>query len=143
MIELENHTDLPVDRSMLEKIAASLSAKEVELLIVNDKTMQELNSTHRGKKSSTDVLSFPLEAPFGKEFGMPLGSIVVCDAFVKEQANTLGHSKEEELALLFIHGMLHLLGFDHEADNGEMRKKEEALIEAFHLPKSLIVRTEN
>ena len=145
MIELENHTDLPVDRSMLEKIAASLSTKEVELLIVNDKMMQEFNSTHRGKKSSTDVLSFPLEAPFTEEsaFGMPLGSIVICDTFVKEQANALGHSKEEELALLFIHGMLHLLGFDHEADNGEMRKKEEALIEAFHLPKSLIVRTEN
>ena len=145
MIDLENQTDLCVDREILEKIAASLSTKEVELLIVNDKTMQEFNSTHRGKESSTDVLSFPLEAPFSKEsaFGMPLGSIVICDAFVKEQAKVWGHSKEEELTLLFIHGMLHLLGFDHEVDNAEMRRREEELIEAFHLPKSLIVRTEN
>ncbi|MGJ9366302.1 rRNA maturation RNase YbeY, partial [Campylobacter jejuni] len=53
----------------------------------------------------------------------------------------LGHSYEEEISLLFIHAMLHLLGFDHENDNGEMREKEKELIEHFNLPKSLIVRT--
>jgi probable rRNA maturation factor len=49
---------------------------------------------------------------------------------------------QDELSLLFIHGMLHLLGYDHEVDNGEMRQKEATLIEAFALPNSLIIRTE-
>lgn len=59
----------------------------------------------------------------------------------KQKAKELGHSYEEEISLLFIHAMLHLLDFDHENDNGEMREKEKELIEHFNLPKSLIVRT--
>ena len=66
---------------------------------------------------------------------------VIAASFVKEQAKALGHTEQDELSLLFIHGMLHLLGFDHEEDEGEMREREEALIEMFALPKSLIVRT--
>ncbi|MGB2553760.1 rRNA maturation RNase YbeY, partial [Campylobacter sp. MOP51] len=53
----------------------------------------------------------------------------------------LGHERDSEIALLFTHGLLHLLGFDHEIDSGEMRSKECEVIEKFNLPKSLIVRT--
>jgi len=67
---------------------------------------------------------------------------VISAEYVQKGAQHFGHSCDDELALLFIHGLLHLLGYDHETDQGEMRAKEEALIKNFNLPKSLIVRTE-
>ena len=144
MIDLDNQTTLAVDLVALEKIAETLSSKEVELVITDDKSMQALNSEHRGKENLTDVLSFPMDAPFTDQsiFGMPLGSIVIAASFVKEKAKSFGHTEQDELSLLFIHGMLHLLGFDHEVDEGKMRAREKELIETFDLPKSLIVRTE-
>lgn len=142
---MDNQTNLTVDSNALEKIAEALSTKEVELVIVDDETMLALNSEHRGKESTTDVLSFPMEAPFTEQsiFGMPLGSIIIAASYVKKEAKSLGHSEQDELSLLFIHGMLHLLGFDHEVDDGEMRAREKELIEQFDLPKSLILRTES
>lgn len=144
MIDLDNQTTLAVDLEALEKIADALSNKEVELIITDDATIQKLNAEHRGKNKPTDVLSFPMEAPFTEQsiFGMPLGSIIIAESFVKEKAAEFGHSTQDELSLLFIHGMLHLLGFDHENDHGEMRMREKELIKAFDLPNSLIVRTE-
>ena len=144
MIDLDNQTDLEIDLKTLETIANELTNATVELLIVDDATMTSLNSEHRAKKHSTDVLSFPLETPFTEQpiFGMPLGSIVISDSCVKEKAAQLGHTLQDETALLFIHGMLHLLGFDHEKDEGEMRNKEKQIIQKFGLPQSLIVRTE-
>ncbi len=143
MIDLDNQTTLSFELAPLEEIASTLSTKEVELIITDDNTMKTLNSEHRGKERSTDVLSFPMDAPFTEQsiFGMPLGSIVISETYVKEKAKALGHTVQDELSLLFIHGMLHLLGFDHETDNGEMRQREEAIINQFDLPKSLIVRT--
>ena len=144
MIDLDNQTDLSLDLRKLEQIADALSTKEVELLIVDDETIASLNREHRGKESLTDVLSFPLDTPFTEQsiFGMPLGSIIIAASLVKQKATIFGHSEQDELSLLFIHGMLHLLGFDHESDDGEMRAREEVLITQFDLPKSLIVRTE-
>ena len=72
----------------------------------------------------------------------PLGSIVISYEYVQNIAQKLQHSEQEEFTLLFIHGLLHILGFDHEVDNGEMREKESAIITNYNLPKSLIVRTE-
>ena len=143
MIDLDNQTTLHFELALLEKIASSLTTKEVELIIVDDETMKALNAEYRGKETSTDVLSFPMDAPFTEQsiFGIPLGSIIISEAYVKVKAKELGHTVQDELSLLFIHGMLHLLGFDHETDNGEMRKREEAIIKQFDLPKSLIVRT--
>jgi probable rRNA maturation factor len=71
---------------------------------------------------------------------MPLGSIVISIDFVAQKAKELEHTQEEELTLLFIHGLLHLLGYNHETDKGEQREQEEALIKQFNLPTSLIVR---
>lgn len=144
MIDLDNQTTLEVNIDLLEEIAQALSTKEVELIITDDESIQALNAAYRDKNSTTDVLSFPLDAPFTEAsvFGMPLGSIVIAASFVKEKASFFGHSVQDELSLLFIHGMLHLLGFDHEVDSGEMREREAALIKQFDLPKSLIVRME-
>ena len=143
MIDLDNQTTLAVDLDALEKIAQTLSGKEVELIITDDQTIQTLNAEHRGKDVTTDVLSFPMDAPFTEQsiFGMPLGSIIIAESFVTEKAALFKHSTQDELSLLFIHGMLHLLGFDHESDEGEMRAREKELIKAFDLPDSLIVRT--
>ena len=142
MIDLDNQTTLAVDLEALEKIAESLSTNDVELIITDDATMRELNAEYREKDSITDVLSFPMDAPFTEQsvFDMPLGSIVIAASFVETKAKEHGHTVQDELSLLFIHGMLHLLGYDHETDEGEMRAREKEIIEAFDLPKSLIVR---
>ncbi|EPD3973311.1 rRNA maturation RNase YbeY [Campylobacter coli] len=122
----------------LEPIASFLSSKDVELVFVESKEMQEINLEQRKQDKITDVLSFPLE---NIDESLPLGSVVINIDLAKQKAKELGHSFEEEVSLLFIHAMLHLLGFDHEVDNGEMREKEKELIEHFNLPKSLIIRT--
>ena len=138
MIELDNRTSLNVDINLLQSIANSLSDKDIELIITDAKEMQEINKTHRNIDKSTDVLSFPYEdMPMS-----PLGSIVISSLHVEDFAKELNHSINDETALLFTHGLLHLLGLDHEVDNGEMREKEEEIIEKFKLPKSLIVRTQ-
>jgi len=105
--------------------------------------MQTINHAHRGKKSTTDVLSFPMDCSFTPEsiLGFPLGSIVISAPYVREKSALYGHTVQDELCLLFIHGMLHLLGYDHETDEGQMRTKETEIIKAFALPKSLIIRT--
>jgi len=143
IIDFENQTNLVVNMDILEKIAQSLTTKELELIIIDNTSMQELNQEHRNKNRATDVLSFPMDAPFTEPsiFGMPLGSIVICADFVREKADEFGHTLQDELSLLFIHGLLHLLGFDHETDEGEMREREKEIIKALDLPSSLIVRT--
>ncbi|MFT7823358.1 MAG: rRNA maturation RNase YbeY [Sulfurimonas sp.] len=138
MIELDNQTDIEIDIEALEKIASALTDATIELLITDNDTIRKLNASYRDKDKPTDVLSFPVEQEIP---GMPLGSIVISEAFVRENASAYSHTEQDELSLLFIHGLLHLLGFDHEADNGEMRIKEQKIIEKFDLPKSLIVRT--
>ena len=144
IIDLDNQTELTINIDILEEIAQDLTIREIELIVTDNKTIQELNSEHRAKNKVTDVLSFPINTTFGEETipGMPLGSIVISADLVKERSAELGHNAEDELSLLFIHGLLHLLGFDHEVDNGEMRNKEKTIIETFALPSSLIVRTE-
>ena len=84
------------------------------------------------------MLSFPLES----DFSPFLGSVVISIDYAKEVAERLKHSVENEIALLFIHGILHLVGFDHEIDKGEQRAMEAQIVEHFKLPKSLIIRQE-
>ena len=138
MIDFENRTDYDFDIQSLNEIYKFLTDRDVELILTDDNEIQELNRLHRQKDKPTDVLSFPLEnIP-----GMPLGSIVISIDTAKKGAEEFGHSIEDEIKLLFIHGLLHLLGYDHEIDNGEMREKEKEIIEKFNLPKSLIIRND-
>lgn len=124
--------------TLIQNIAKSLTEKDIELVIVDENTMHEINITQRNIDKSTDVLSFPLQ----NLVNLPLGSIVINKDAVKKEANERGHSEEFEFALLFLHGTLHLLGFDHEKDKGIMRTKEKEIIEKFKLPQSLIIRNE-
>ncbi|NPA11334.1 MAG: rRNA maturation RNase YbeY [Epsilonproteobacteria bacterium] len=136
MIDFENRTNYEFDIKELEKIYSDLTKKDIELIFVNDDKIKELNKLYRNIDKPTDVLSFPLEdTPYS-----PLGSIIISIQRAKEVAENLGHSLEDEVKLLFIHGLLHLLGYDHETDKGEMRQKEEELIKKYNLPKSLIIR---
>lgn len=138
MIELDNRTLLEINTDTIDAITDSLTKKDIELIITNSHEMREINKTHRNIDKDTDVLSFPYEdMPMS-----PLGSIVISSFYVEEKAKEFGHTIDDEFVLLFIHGLLHLLGYDHEVDNGEMREKEAQLIKKFNLPQSLIVRTE-
>jgi len=137
MIFIENKTNIDINTNILEKIAKYLTiSKDIELIITDDSDIKSINKEYRGVDKSTDVLSFPLQ---DLEF-MPLGSIVISIDSAKKAANEYNHSLDSEISLLFTHGVLHLLGYDHEIDNGEMRKKEQEIVEYFNLPKSLIVR---
>ncbi len=137
MIELDNQTDINIDIDILEEIANE--EKIIELIIVNNDTMQQINLEQRGVDKTTDVLSFPLENfPH-----FPLGSIVINSELAAIKAKELGHELKDEITLMFIHGLLHVKGFDHECDEGQMRKEEEKLINEFNLPKSLIIRMES
>ena len=122
--------------ALLEQIADFLGAGDVELVFVNDDEMRKINREHRGIDKATDVLSFPYEQVSG---GL-MGSVVISTDTASRVASELGHSIECEIALLFLHGVLHILGYDHEIDGGQMREKEKEVIEHFSLPDSLIIR---
>lgn len=135
-IVFENNTDVTFDLTLIHTICKEFKVKEIELILTDNKEIHEINLTTRGKDKPTDVLSFPYE----QLHNVPLGSIVISIDFIKTYAKEYGHSLEDEFHLLFIHGLLHLLGYDHECDNGEHRKMEEELIKKYDLPQSLIVR---
>jgi len=136
-IIFENNTENEINLELAKEILLSLTDKEIELIFTDNEEMQEINLNTRGFDKPTDVLSFP----YDDMPNVPLGSIVISENFVEEKSNLYKHSFNDEFMLLFIHGILHLLGYDHEVDNGEHRDKEEELINKFSLPKSLIVRT--
>lgn len=122
-----------------------------EVIALDSKSMHKLNRTYMSKDSTTDVLSFPLAGNFDFDnLGIlqdshvlchTIGSIAINYELAKTVAAKLGHSEQEEITLLFIHGLLHILGYDHERDNGEQRALEQKIIESLGLGKSLIVRS--
>ncbi len=137
MIEITNETGYIPNENLLEAIAAELTDRDIELVFTDNAAIREMNRQTRDIDAPTDVLSFPLEkVPFA-----PLGEIVISVEYARQKASQYRNSLDDEIALLFIHGLLHLLGYDHENDDGEMRRKEEELIRRFGLPESLIVRT--
>ena len=130
------NTDLQIDIAILEKIANSLSKKDIELMVVKNDEIQALNKEHRKIDKATDVLSFPMfekdEIP-NIEGNIPdvLGDIVISIDRVKEQAKEYGHSFERELSYMVVHGFYHLMGYDHmkEDEKNIMRQKEENVLE--------------
>jgi len=134
VITIDNQTNIEIDIELLESI--SKTDREIELVMVDDTTMQRINLRQRGVDKTTDVLSFPLNS-FAH---VPLGSIVINSDLAKLEAKKQKHTLKDEIALMFIHGLLHLKGLDHESDEGKMRDEEERLIGEFNLPKSLITR---
>ena len=110
---------------------------EVTILLCDDVRMRELNRTFRRKNKATDVLSFPA----GENAEGAAGDLAISVDTAVRQAAEHGHTLGEELRILMLHGMLHLAGFDHEVDAGEMRQHETELRSKLKLPAGLIERT--
>ncbi|MGE5509184.1 MAG: rRNA maturation RNase YbeY [Chitinophagales bacterium] len=103
-------------------------AAEVSVALVDDPQIHELNREYRGVDRATDVLSFAAEeAPLADDAPAPLGDVIISLETAWRQASDFGHSPEREVGYLVAHGVLHLLGFDHEDDaqRAEMRQLEE------------------
>jgi probable rRNA maturation factor len=115
----------------------------VNVLVTGSAAVRSLNRQFRGKNKATDVLSFPALAPsVAKPRGrsMQAGEIAISADIAAHNAIRFGHSPAQEIKVLTLHGILHLAGFDHERDNGEMAKKEAKLRRALRLPAALIER---
>jgi probable rRNA maturation factor len=119
---------------------------EVEVLLTSDAELKRLNRSFRGKNKATDVLSFPAFIPEGFPAGFPMpdtaGDLAISLETAARQAATFGHTLEDEVRILLLHGLLHLSGLDHETDDGEMAAREAELRDQLRLPNGLIARTE-
>jgi probable rRNA maturation factor len=114
--------------------APPANATGVSIVLAGDATLRRLNRDFRGKDATTDVLSFPAggeELPDGTR---PLGEIIISVPQAARQAEALGHSLAHELRVLVIHGYLHLLGYDHEVDDGTMMRLQARLARALLPP---------
>lgn len=117
--------------ALLARVAALAPPRrgsEVTVLLCGDATMRRLNRTFRGKDRTTDVLSFPAGAGPHPGSGRPLGDLAISIPQAARQAAAAGHPLRREIALLALHGYLHLLGYDHEVDDGTMNRLEARLI---------------
>ena len=111
----------------------------VSIALVSDRRMRALNRTYRGADYATDVLSFPADA--GMETGH-LGDLAIARGVARRQARRAGHSEGTELRVLALHGLLHLLGYDHEQDHGQMARLERRLRRQAGLREGLIERAQ-
>lgn len=154
-------SDLDVDLPRFRALAlATLVAEgvrgacELSLFFVDEETISDLNSEHMGRHGPTDVLSFPIDGievldtqgpgaltrgparPHPDHDDMPtlLGDVVVCPAVAVRQAPVHAGTTDDELALLVVHGVLHVLGYDHAVDDdtAEMRARELAILCEYH-----------
>jgi len=121
--------------------AAGLKGR-VSVLVTSSATVRSLNRQFRGLNRATDVLSFPsLPVPPARaKRPAPAGEIAISGEVAAQNAACLGHRVAEEVKILALHGILHLAGFDHERDNGEMARKEMKLRQQLKLPVALIER---
>jgi probable rRNA maturation factor len=112
----------------------------VNLLLTSSAAMRSLNRQFRVKDMPTDVLSFPSPSFPPDKPARTAGDIAISVDIAAQNAGNLGHSTAEEVKILVLHGILHLAGFDHERDNGEMARKEAKLRRTLGLPVALIER---
>lgn len=137
MIDFTNETDVDINLDKCKEIAKDFLVENIEVILTNSNKIKDLNNQYRGINKPTDVISFPLE----KLPNSPMGIIVINIDKVIEKSKEFNHSINDEFNLLFLHGLLHTIGYDHEKDSGEMREKEKEIILKYSLPKSLIVRS--
>jgi probable rRNA maturation factor len=119
----------------LLSIAPARARGSVTVALVPDDRVRRLNRQYRGRNQPTDVLSFPADEP-GQ-----LGDIVIAAGVARRQAASAGHSLGTELRVLALHGLLHLLGYDHETDVGTMQRVERRLRRLGGLREGLIERS--
>lgn len=146
LVEVVNETGLFVDedaaaRSVLLVLESEeLGSGEVALAFIEEGSMAELNERYRGVGEATDVLSFPGGSDEDLDWPDPeadatqdrppfLGDVLVCPDVARRNALDDGVSTAEELRRLVVHGVLHLLGYDHEVDHGEMSAREAAILD--------------
>lgn len=108
---------------------------ELSVRITSNRRIQELNRRYRRKDKPTDVLSFPASVPG------TVGDIAISKDIAAANAKRLGHPLNTELKVLILHGLLHLAGYDHESDQGEMTARESRLRRELRLPLGLIERS--
>ncbi len=132
-------TDLALDRFVTRARQAAGVKGLVNVLLTTSAEMKSLNRRFRKKDKATDVLSFPAELDQQKKVA---GEIAISAEIATQNAHALGHSPAEEVKILILHGILHLCGYDHECDNGEMARREKGLRAKLHLPVGLIERTD-
>jgi probable rRNA maturation factor len=119
---------------------------EVHVLLADDRTLRRLNRQFRGKDKATDVLSFPAGAAVAFSSGVFFaerelaGDLAISLDTAARQAKRFGHTLADEVRVLLLHGLLHLAGFDHECDSGEMAAREHELRAKLKLPGGLIER---
>jgi len=141
MVEINNLTKIAVSKLFLKRVAKKVLMgenrikEELSIAVVDEKEIEELNSRFRGKKEPTDVLAFSGNYEFfdpGNQIG--LGEMVICPEKIMENAEKYNMEFDKELARVLIHGILHLMGYDHEkskADAVNMREKEEYYLTKF------------
>jgi probable rRNA maturation factor len=132
MVEVVNRQrSLPIDSERWQLFAEKTlrvlptEAAEVTVVFVSDRRMREINRLWRGKRGTTDVLSFPAGTEeFENPAGSNLGDVVISVEQAARQAKDNDLSFEEEIAQLVLHGLIHLCGYDHATDKGEMNRLE-------------------
>ena len=141
----------------LVAVAPARAKGEVTVAIASDARVRALNRTYRGVDTATDVLSFPsgLQAPGSRLQGSSrvrpvargpkpeafLGDVVIARGVARRQARAQAHPESTEWRVLALHGLLHLLGYDHDADHGAMQRLEQRLRRRGGLDRGLIERT--
>ena len=142
--EVFNETDEQIDLEEEKKIIdfalkhENLTNVTFNVIFVDKETIRKLNKDYRGIDRETDVISFALEDGEGNipfEFGRLLGDIYICVSKMQEQAKEYGHSVTREMGFLTVHGLLHLLGYDHMTKEEEkiMFQKQEEILDAYGL----------
>jgi probable rRNA maturation factor len=125
-------------RKLQDEVARGRS---FDCLITGDAELRRLIRDFRGKDYATDVLSFPAgPAPAGAPNSAPLGDLAISALRARSQAREFGHTTEDEVRILMLHGVLHLLGMDHETDSGRMARAEKRWRARLRLPGGLIER---
>ena len=119
--------------------------RRFDCLVTGDAELQRLNREFRGKDEPTDVLSFPIvtELPPARRSRPELGDLAISLARARRQAREFGHTTELEIRVLMLHGVLHLMGMDHESDGGEMLRAEKRWRTRLGLPNGLIERVQS
>ncbi len=142
VIILRNHIEGVNERALVRFTALGRRAVhlrgEVNVVVTSDREMRNLNRCFRGHDQTTDVLSFPsLPSRRGDNFA---GDIVISAPLARQSARNLGHPLVQELKILILHGLLHLVGYDHEGEDGKMARTEARLRSKLRLPIGLIER---
>lgn len=152
-IEIQNEAAYPVDLALLQQAALIALTQQtaqpdssLTLVITDDQAITALNRQYRGVDSPTDVLSFPADQPQLFDNDSPyLGDIITAYPYAVQQAQREGHAVDDSLALLVVHGVLHLLGFDHDTveNRAAMWQAQAAVLNALGILPAIVPALES